>query len=70
MRFIMLKKNFKIDNSIYPENIIHQMIMDFADFSIIYLWWEIIIEWENENQVNEIFWEGVNYMIAMINENI
>lgn len=63
----MLKKTFKIDNSIYKSNIILKAIEDFRDYYIIsFENNEIIIDWYDN--IDEIFNEFMNYVIWLINE--
>lgn len=63
----MLKQNFKIEDSIYPENIIVKAIKDFIDVAnISYKNWEIIIE--SDDDITEIFNEFMNYVVALCNE--
>ncbi len=64
----MQKQNFKIEDSIYPENIIVQAIEDFNEVSnISYKSWEIIIE--SDEDINEIFNEFMNYVVWLYNES-
>ncbi|MDD4151922.1 MAG: hypothetical protein PHR68_04875 [Candidatus Gracilibacteria bacterium] len=64
----MLKKSFKIDNDIYSIDLINKAIIDFIDFvKISYLNSEIIIE-SNDDDINEIFNEFMNYVVGLYNE--
>jgi len=64
-----MKKEFEINLDIYPEEKIRQAINDFEEvWEIIFEWNKIIISWENEEEINEIFNELMNYIIALINE--
>ena len=64
-----MKKEFEINLDIYPEEKIRQAINDFEEvWEIIFEWNKIIISWENEKEINEIFNELMNYIIALINE--
>jgi hypothetical protein len=64
----MQKQNFKIDDSIYPENIIVQAIEDFSEVAdISYKNWEIIIE--SDDDITEIFNEFMNYVVWLYNES-
>lgn len=66
----MLKKSFKIDNDIYSADLINKAIIDFIDFvQISYLNSEIIIE-SNDDDIDEIFNEFMNYLIGIYNELI
>lgn len=65
----MLKKNFKINNNIYPENFILSAIEDFQEVGTInYNEWDLIIEWSVDDDLDEIFNEFMNYVIWLINE--
>ena len=72
-----MKQEFEIDLWIYPEDIVKQAISDFEDV------WKpnpspilkgegsiksIEINWENKEEIEEIFWEFMNYSIWLINE--
>ncbi len=65
---MMLKKTFKIDNSLYPQEIINNTILVFSDFDIIYHVdkFEIVIEADNPQLV---FDEFANYLLSQINEH-
>ena len=65
----MLKKNFKIDSFIYDENIIKSSIDDFKEVTdILYNNWVLEIHWNNEEEIEEIFLEFMNYFIWVKNE--
>ncbi len=66
----MWKKNFKIDDSLYPELIIQQAIIDFSDYDIIYTEKQLLIAWENEKEQDELFYEFMNYSVALYNETL
>jgi len=64
-----MKKEFEIDTEIYSKDIIPHAIWDFEDV------WEIkfennriIISWDNEEEIKEIFNEFMNYCVSLINE--
>ncbi|MDD5213059.1 MAG: hypothetical protein PHG82_01420 [Candidatus Gracilibacteria bacterium] len=64
----MQKQNFKIEDSIYPENIINQAIEDFKYVADInYTNNELIIE--SEDDIDEIFNEFMNYVVGLYNES-
>ncbi len=64
-----MKKEFEINLDIYPEKKIKQAIEDFKEvWEIVFEWSKIIISWENEEEISEIFNELMNYVIALINE--
>lgn len=47
-----------------------KMVEDFSDFSVSFNDWILDIEWANDIEINQIFWECMNYVIALYNENI
>lgn len=65
----MLKKVFKIDNNIYSNESIMSAIEAFLDISSVsFLDWELFIQWENEIEIEIIFNEFMNYVLALENE--
>lgn len=63
----MLNQNFKIEDSIYPENIINEAIIAFSEIAnISYSSW--ILSINAESDIEEIFNEFMNYVIALYNE--
>lgn len=67
----MLKKDFKIETSIYDENTIKYSISIFWDnFSIKFEQQKLIIEWETNEEIELIFNEFMNYVIAIQNESL
>ena len=59
---------FKIDETIYCKEVIQQAINDFSDVSDISLSnGELTIQWENSEEINEIFNEFFNYTLSLIN---
>lgn len=64
-----MKKNIKIDLNIYPIDKLKQAIHDFEDAAVIILNNdELTIEWETNEEIDEIFSEFWNYVIWLINE--
>lgn len=60
---------YKINEEIYPVNVIHQAINDFIEVANIKYEEGILkIFWDSEEEINEIFNEFINYCIALINE--
>lgn len=65
----MLKKNFKVNNSIYPTWIINIAIKDFSEVTTIkFKNWVIEISWEDNKFIDEVFNEFMNYVIWLYNE--
>lgn len=65
----MLKKCFKIDNSIYSEDIINSVIEVFKDISeISYDEDKLCINVDSEEEAKETFLEFMNYYIWVYNE--
>ena len=63
----MLNQNYKIEDSIYPENIINEAIIAFSEIAnISYSSWTLSINAESD--IEEIFNEFMNYVIALYNE--
>lgn len=66
----MLKKSFKINSSIYSSKNIKEAINDYSEITkIVYDKWILVIEWENESEITEIFNEFMNYVIWLYNES-
>ena len=66
-----MEKKFIINTIIYPEIIINHTINDFEEiWGINFNNWELVISWDNEEEITEIFNEFMNYSIWLINENI
>lgn len=64
-----MKKNIKIDLNIYPIDKLKQAIHDFEGAAVIILNNdELTIEWETNEEIDEIFSEFWNYVIWLINE--
>lgn len=64
-----MKKEYKINTKIYPEDIINQAIIDFNDVSeISFNNWILVIEWDDKLEIEEIFNEFSNYIIWLFNE--
>ncbi len=69
MLFKMLKKSFKINNNLYKENVILEVIDSFKEIAKIdFSENSLSIEWNNEEDVLEIFNEFMNYYIYLKNE--
>ena len=66
----MQKKEFQIENSIYDESSIKKSIEDFDWFDISYIEGKLSISWDNENEIDEVFNEFMNYVLWMQNEII
>ncbi len=63
-----MEKTFEIDLEIYPENIVLQAIEDFSDvWEILFKTNTIIIAWDSEVEIDEIFNELMNYVIWLVN---
>ena len=59
---------FKIDETIYCKEVIQQAINDFSDVSDISLSnGELTTQWENSEEINEVFNEFFNYTLSLIN---
>ncbi len=64
-----MQQKFDIHTSIYPLNIITQACNDFSDIADIqYSEKQVLISWENEQEIEETFGELMNYMIWLINQ--
>ena len=67
----MQKKNFNLNNKLYPEIVIHKAIEDFgSDFSIVYENEMVTISWENPEEIQIIFDEFMNYVLSLISEQL
>jgi len=65
----IMEKIYKIHSEIYPEEKIKEAIDDFKEVWRIALENnKIIISWESEVEIEEIFNELMNYIISLINE--
>jgi len=61
-----MKKDYKIDIELYSMDNIKQAISDFSEVSEILLKNSVIsISWKDENEINEIFNELLNYIISL-----
>jgi len=57
---------FKISFEIYNQDSVIQAIDDFSEVSKISLDSETLkISWESEEEIREIFWEFMNYVISL-----
>lgn len=64
-----MTKNFEINNYFYPIDIINQWIIDFEEVSKITIKEGILnITWSDENDIDNIFNEFINYITWLINE--
>ncbi len=64
-----MNKNFEISTYFYPSEIINQAIIDFNEVTQISIQDNILtISWNDENEINNIFNEFINYVIWLINE--
>lgn len=62
-------QNYKIDTSIYNENIIIQAIEDFKEITrITFVNNQFEIIWESVEEIEEVFNELMNYIVSLINE--
>jgi len=61
-----MEKIFKIDGAIYNKKFIKQWIFDFKEYGEIqFKNGDIIIFWEKESEIENIFNEFMNYIIAL-----
>lgn len=57
---------FKISFEIYNQDSVIQAIGDFSEVPGIFLESETLkISWESEEEIQEIFWEFMNYVISL-----
>ena len=64
-----MNKNYKIDNTIYQIEYIENAIEAFSDIADIqHNKWELIISWEDNDTIELIFCEFMNFIIWLINE--
>ena len=64
-----MKKEFKIDKEIYSKKYIKQAIIDYKDIAEInFNDWLLIINWDKNDEIIEIFNEFMNYVIWLSNE--
>lgn len=63
----MLKKSLKIESKIYPKKVISDWIKAFKSegFDVSFEKDNLIISWENEQEIEEIFLEFTNYLIYL-----
>lgn len=65
-----MEKIFKIEKEIYDEKILKETISDFSEnFEISFENNLLKISGENEKEIEEIFWELMNYYIWILNNN-
>jgi hypothetical protein len=64
-----MNKNYKIDNTIYQNTYIEWAIEAFSDIAnIVHVNWDIVITWEDNESIELIFCEFMNFIIWLINE--
>lgn len=64
-----MNKSFEVDKYFYPVDLISIWIDDFSEISTISFSNNILtIEWNNEDEINNIFNEFINYITWLINE--
>jgi hypothetical protein len=66
----MQKKDFQLENNIYPGNVIGESISAFAWFDIAFEKWILTISWNDGNEIEETFNEFMNYVLWIYNEAI
>lgn len=64
----MLKKSFKIDNNLYSSDIVLEAINDFEGFSLTFTDSILDISAETDAEIQQIFGEFMNYVLALYNE--
>lgn len=63
-----MTKEFELSFDIYDKSFVKQAIVDFADVSKIELHWtDLIIIWDDLEEIDEIFNEFMNYVIWLSN---
>ncbi len=62
-----MKKKFRVEKDIYSREALLEAIKDFSDACPIHLWedYSLEFEWENEEEVNILFQEFMNYVISL-----
>jgi hypothetical protein len=64
-----MKKEFNISSEIYSEDKITKAIEDFIEvWDINFNNWNLIISWDSNEEIEEIFNEFMNYLVWLINE--
>lgn len=64
-----MNKSFEVDKYFYPVDLISIWIDDFSEISTISFSNNLLtIEWNNEDEINNIFNEFINYITWLINE--
>jgi len=64
-----MNKSFEINKNIYLIEVLLQGIEDFSElWKISYDNEILLIEWENEKEIDNIFNEFINYITWLINE--
>jgi len=63
-----MKKEFKIDFEIYSEDVLKEAIADFEEVANIELGNSLLkIEWDSDEEIEEVFNELMNYIISLEN---
>ena len=64
-----MQKILDIDTSIYDENILKEAIRDFEEVAkISFEKNQLKVEWENEDEIDEVINEFLNYYIWLVNQ--
>lgn len=64
-----MEKIFKIEKEIYDKDILKKAIIDFEEVTKIFLEENnLIISWDTEEEIEEIFNELMNYYIWLFNQ--
>ena len=62
----MLEKEFQISSDIYDITTIQEGIVDFSDVAeIVFQNEKLSITWENEDEIQEVFYEFMNYILSL-----
>lgn len=62
----MEKKVFTIQADIYSDDKIQSALEDFQDVAEMnYTWGKLSIQWESEDEIQEIFHEFMNYVLSI-----
>ena len=65
-----MKEAFKVSDKIYKTKYINQSIKDFKDVTLVkYSKWELTIEWDSKDEIEEVFNEFMNYTLWLQIEN-
>jgi len=64
-----MENKFILNDKLYKKSIIKKVIKDFSEVSKIWYDEDVLkIEWENSEEIKEVFNEFMNYYIALLNE--